>query len=814
MVLQETTDRMLIKSLSGKPDTSKGSLPEDEIPTCRGNVRTDHNDLSTVHGDDFLVPICGAVKKGHGSSSAHGGEAHGHSTGQTILLIVPIFLVFGCGTSYFLRRYVPFLPYTCVIFVEGFFMAVGKEMFKSSSYFVSWKSLSVAYGMFSNADPHLILYIFLPVLIFGESMSLNANMVANCFPQCMLLAGPGVLMGTILTGTAAKFILPYEWDWATSLLLGCILAATDPVAVVSIFKSLGVSPRLTMLISGESLLNDGVALVMFQLFIEMSQGVTPSAMGIAKFFAWMTTIGPAFGMGLGLCGVSALGHCSEHGKLEAGVHGDAMIQVIITFACAYLAFFIAESELHTSGVLSLVCCGMCMACYAWPRFNSRETVRDIWHIVDYVGNTLIFMLAGMILGDIVAARSHVITPLDLVYLLVIYVLSMVIRGIMMSTLWYPLNVAGEPISVEEATVMCWAGIRGAVGLLMAVVADQSPGITEETGTRILFYVGGMAALSLLANGTLTPFVLRLCGFRDTTKEQRVMLLEIRDRLAAKTRVQLDGVIADETKPFLFDSAKVSELPGMVQMLTAEMTTSSMNIKAMSKMGRATTSGFNEKVITYLRDTTRNIVKSVYWRMIEEGLLPRSSTVTQVVMNSSDIDAMSTNIDLNAFQSLKRRLKLGTWMDAETWDNRFTIASICTRPTVTQYFLRRPTFSTYCSRCVLACLAFIHAHEEAIEKIAEYWGMKTPEEEQIYDEVESEILKAKAFLEEMPQDLVATVKTKLMASKLLQSQITEIRSLAETGMITEENAEQLLETVAEDLHRNWHGWEGGWEESWN
>jgi len=274
------------------------------------------------------------------------------------------------------------------------------------------------------------------------------------------------------------------------------------------------------------------------------------------------------------------------------------------------------------------------------------------------------------------------------------------------------------------------------------------------------------------------------------------------------------VIADETKPFLFDSAKVSELPGMVQMLTAEMTTSSMNIKAMSKMGRGTTFGFNEKVITYLRDTTRNIVKSVYWRMIEEGLLPRSSTVTQVVMNSSDIDAMSTNIDLNAFQSLKRRLKLGTWMDAETWDNRFTIASICTRPTVTQYFLRRPTFSTYCSRCVLACLAFIHAHEEAIEKIAEYWGMKTPEEEQIYDEVESEILKAKAFLEEMPQDLVATVKTKLMASKLLQSQITEIRSLAETGMITEENAEQLLETVAEDLHRNWHGWEGGWEESWN
>lgn len=785
---------MVARDLAGKPKKKvDDSAPEvgPEVPEeqkCRGDVKNNRTDLSTVHGDDWMLPICGATTHQH----AHGG-------GESLLLIVFLMLALGCLTSYMLRRKVSALPYTCMLFIEGFLIALAHRWITHGA----WTSYDIAYSLFGNADPHLILYIFLPALVFGESMSLNSNMVANCLPQCLLLAGPGVLIGTLLTGVAAKYILPYGWDWQTSMLLGSILAATDPVAVVSIFKSIGVSPRLTMLISGESLLNDGVAIVLFQLFIEMCQGVTPTAFGILKFFAWMTTIGPLLGVGVGVLAIWAIEQSSSHGVDLHGIHGDAMVQLVCTFVCAYLSFFVAESELHTSGVLSLVATGSFMASYVWPRFNSRETLQDIWHVADFIGNTLIFMLAGLILGDICASRTHFITLMDCVYLILIYIISLLIRTIMVAILWLPINQVGQPVSKEEAAVMVWSGIRGAVGLLMAVVADRSPGISPETGTRILFYVGGMAALMLLANGTLTPFVLQICGFRDTTNEQHAMLLEVQDRLASKTRDRLEAQVNSDTTAFLFQGARLSQLPSIVQTMN-DVTTESTNLAAASLKGAKNHDGVNIKLLELLRDTVRTITKSVYWDMCEMGLLPRGSIVTKVLMDSSDIDKMSNNDwQLDAWRTIHRELQLEKFSSEQEWAHRISVGR----------FLKKVPFTIFCQRGILASLAFIHAHEEAMTNIEEYWGSRTQDIDKIQEEIEAEMEKAKKFLDEMNADLVATVKTKLLASDLLHFQMAEIKSLTDTGVITQEQAHQLKENVEKEVHRNWEGWENGWEETW-
>merc|ERR1740138_1302534 len=175
--------------------------------------------------------------------------------------------------------------------MEGLIIAVIQAI-KRHYGKVVWSSFDKAVALWATADPHLILFIFLPPLVFGEAMSLNVSLVKACFKQCMLLAGPGVLIGTFLTGVAGKFVLPYGWDWNTCLLFGSILSATDPVAVVAIFNSLGVSPRLTMLISGESLFNDGTAYVVFQLMMDVCQGVQPTISQVVAFFLRMTTLGP------------------------------------------------------------------------------------------------------------------------------------------------------------------------------------------------------------------------------------------------------------------------------------------------------------------------------------------------------------------------------------------------------------------------------------------------------------------------------------------------------------------------------------------
>merc|ERR1740117_66156 len=125
-------------------------------------------------------------------------------------------------------------------------------------------------------------------------MKLKVQLVAACSGQIFLLACPGLLIGTFATGAFAKYLLPYGWDWPICLVFGSILSATDHVAVVSLFNTLSVSPRLTMLISGESLVNDGTAIVVFALALKVAQGAVLSPTAMAYFFAYM--ILPAIGI--------------------------------------------------------------------------------------------------------------------------------------------------------------------------------------------------------------------------------------------------------------------------------------------------------------------------------------------------------------------------------------------------------------------------------------------------------------------------------------------------------------------------------------
>lgn len=107
----------------------------------------------------------------------------------------------------------------------------------------------------------------------------------KCMAQMLLLAVPGVVISTFLLGTAVKLTLPYGWNWETSFLFGGLLSATDPVAVVALLKDLGASKKLSTIIEGESLMNDGTAIVVYQLFYRMVLGRTFDAGSILKFLS-------------------------------------------------------------------------------------------------------------------------------------------------------------------------------------------------------------------------------------------------------------------------------------------------------------------------------------------------------------------------------------------------------------------------------------------------------------------------------------------------------------------------------------------------
>ena len=121
--------------------------------------------------------------------------------------------------------------------------------------------------IFSNTQPHSILLLFLPPLVFESSFNADWHIFKRELYQILLLAIPGVLIGAVFSAITFKYILVHDCTTSEALLFGSILSATDPVAVVALLKELGVSKRFSTLIEGESLFNDGTAMVLFVVML-------------------------------------------------------------------------------------------------------------------------------------------------------------------------------------------------------------------------------------------------------------------------------------------------------------------------------------------------------------------------------------------------------------------------------------------------------------------------------------------------------------------------------------------------------------------
>jgi NhaP-type Na+/H+ or K+/H+ antiporter len=275
--------------------------------------------------------------------------ADAHSKSYVGLLFLFFGLALGAATTHFLSRYAHKIPYTCALLVEGIVISVIHEVTNHRLGMLS-ESISV----WIDFDPDLLMDVFLPALVFGDIMNINVVGAQRSMWECFVLACPGVLIGTCLTGVAAKYIFPYGWGWPLSLTLGAILSATDPVAVTALMKEAGVDPKLTLIIGGESLMNDGTAIVVFKLFYHLHRGNTYTWTEVTEFFLRMSVAGPCFGILFGLVARQWISWASR--KEE---HWDSTVQIIITICTAYLTFFAAEHTVNVSGGLvsqSRFCC--------------------------------------------------------------------------------------------------------------------------------------------------------------------------------------------------------------------------------------------------------------------------------------------------------------------------------------------------------------------------------------------------------------------------------------------------------------------------
>jgi NhaP-type Na+/H+ or K+/H+ antiporter len=815
-------------------DDVVANSPAEDVTHVTDDV--DANHLETPHaeatedvGNELLGDALEPVKRkqsgeGGGEGQQGVGEAHSaetaHSTqqhGYVALLFLFGALSLGGLLLIVLERFVPALPYTCGLFIVGMLSSIINNVTPHDSI-LYWTTWFHSTDMWEKINPHLLFFVFLPPLLFSEAMRINVKLAKTCLPQVLLLACPGVIFGTVVTGLVAKFILPYEWDWPMSLVFGAIMSATDPVAVVALFNTLGVSPRLTMVISGESLLNDGTAIVLFTLFLKVLLGAALTFEVVVVFLFRMVLLSVLVGIGVALVAIAVIDYCSQRYS-----HHDAMIQVVATICCAYLAFFVSEVEASGSGVLATVSAGTVLAYYAWPRFACRETINIVWEAIEFVGNTVIFFLAGMLFMNVVVERSTFIQFVDVFWLLLIYVLLLFIRAAMVAFLWKPLNMVGTPLDPKEGVVMVWSGLRGAVSLTMAIIVDIEPQVSKQMGSRVMFHVGGIAALTCLINATTAAPLLEKLGLSKASSMKLRMVSQFKSKLTAHVMHTFEQML--DSNDVRFSGADCAVTASMVPVLRetdvarkaqgedpleqfkkepvvlvvgdrmtickpgnylghtcsildpswnglvkvkmdadgstksysqAHLSLESRAAALPTKPAHATIEEDTNALAQAYREVFLRVVQSRYWGAIDEGVIPRNHDAARILLHSTD-EAMDTTMDA-----------LSDWPAIEREVNCKGV------------------------QIVFVVLCFLDAHIHAMREIPKYFGSNDGDIDQyvqdtIAQESRQQCQRAVAVVEGLDKKLVELGRSEMLARRLVCFQLAEVDEMKEKGYLSAKEA---------------------------
>ena len=236
-----------------------------------------------------------------------------------------------------------------------------------------------------NAD--LILHLFLPVLIFDGSAGLKLKVLTRVTTNALYLAGPGTVMGAFAVAGLGAGIYD-EWSFLESLLLGAVVAATDPVAVIAVLHDLDADPFVSVLVDGEAIMNDGAAIVLFQIVQKtIETGVEALTAGDVLASIFRLTLMP-IPLGIGFGWVI---HFLSLTSLT-----EPIISATVQLAGAYIMFYVSDHLCATSGVLTLLVAGIFIARQRGrhPRSDAEGDVRAVWNQLVWVANTLIFALVG------------------------------------------------------------------------------------------------------------------------------------------------------------------------------------------------------------------------------------------------------------------------------------------------------------------------------------------------------------------------------------------------------------------------------------
>lgn len=376
--------------------------------------------------------------------------------------------------------------------------------------------------------PEIILALLVPPLIFEAAFHLNFDHLRRDFWLILVLALPGVILTTLMVGGVVA--------WGTGLTIqvamvfGALISATDPVAVVALFRRLGVPRRLQVLLEGESLFNDGTAIVMFNLMLSIALAGQLNVIDSVRQFVTVSGGGVLIGIVLGIVFSRTIGRID-----------DPLVETTLTTVLAFGSYLLAE-YFHVSGVLSVVAAGIVNgnAGPADMSATTRVVVFNFWEYAAFIANSFVFLLIGLAIDlNVLLANWQAI----------LWAILAAVAARIVSI--YGFSIFSREISTRWKHILFWGGLRGAITLALALsIPEQAlPATTRETLQAMAF---GVVLFTLLVQGTSTDWLVRRLKLVQRSEAQDEYELRHARFVAGRSaydylrRIAQQGLISEHT----------------------------------------------------------------------------------------------------------------------------------------------------------------------------------------------------------------------------------------------------------------------------
>lgn len=681
--------------------------------------------------------------------------------GMEPLFFVIIALLLGAATKHFLRKSP--IPFTVMLLLIG----LGIGVISRLGYFSgNLQTLDIALSWAGKISPEIILFIFLPTLIFEGAFGLDVHVFKKSVTNATLLAAPGLIIAMLIT---AVFVIACKvfnlgldnWNWGIALMFGAVVSATDPVAVVAILKELGVSKKLATLIDGESMLNDGTSIVVFMVFFLGITGVVSDNHAVVEFLR--VAIGGTF-VGLAIAWLAT--------KWIKNVFNNAMVEISVIIACAYLTFFTAEHFFHVSGVLGLVAYGLFMSGNGKTKISPEVThfLHEFWELAAFIANTLIFIIVGVVI-----AHQAVFTAKDFLILGIIYVGVHVARAIMILILYPAIKRIGYGIKWKENYILWWGGLRGAIALALALVVSSVDDkyIAPDIRNQFVFLTAGLVVLTLLINATTMKWLIKKLGFAEVPIEKILML--------------------QNAKRFIRESSEK-----VVERLQKDKHINHANWKLVeSHLINVEEISLTNVELNTLSEIRRRLLekeKSSYWHQFNEGMLG-SLAVKKLT------EGISQELDNEGRKSLSSRKELEDLLHMPV-----LLLKVHKVPVIS-WFVNR-SFQNKLMMSFDCAKGFVEAQDQVTRLFKEICiNLKSEDDKKVIPIIENEINENRILrgtflrnLKKMYPDIYNSLSTKHSIRTLLNFEKNTIIKLLHNGRLEEDEASMLINDVEEKIKK--------------